>query len=239
MINSLPTILPLLADLLALLLFLPLTAPLAQQFQKLSFFNSLLVGAFFVVFCFAVYGIKKLQLAPGGHRPPWILAFTEKRRLQAFLGILFALFLALAIGYVTGFLDSVAGLNRTVLDEPSVTLYLLITPASWFGIALIYMLVLSSPMKSTVIPASSRFAAVTLFSALGVSAMAACTVAIFQAVAIRFAYPGTVLAGILLYLLFLLLFLPPRLHYAAAAGRPATVLTFMLLLVFFVASIGA
>ena len=217
---------PFLADLAGLGLTFLLLPSLYRRFQLLSFVNSLLLGAIFGLFCLAVYGIKKLRPALSGPKP-------LPRRPLAGLGVLFAFFITLAITYVVGFLDSVVDLDRGLLDEPSATMYLLLTPASWFGLALIYMLLLSAPIEVSVRPHSGRYVAVTLLALSGVNLMAVASTAVLQALRARFQPGAPYLSAGLTLSLFLLLFAPPRLLYLVKQRHPlSAVPSFLLLLVY-------
>lgn len=217
---------PILADFTGLALASLLLPPLTARFAQLGFVNSVIMGLLFVLFCLSVYGIKKLEDDVQGRQPvaPFLL---EKRTLGA-LGVLFALFLSLATAYVVGFLDSVVAINRGLLDEPSVTIYLLLTPASWFGLALIYLLVLSSDVEATVGADEYRYPVVSFLSLSGVNLMLVAATAVWQALWSRFTFVG----GAALFLAFnsvlnLFLFAPPRLSYLTKNPRWAAVLTWV------------
>lgn len=201
----------LLADLLAFALLFWLLPPLSAQFQNLGFMNTVLMGLFFLIFCAATVGLKKLRVAPSGLAMPQ--ALLEKRFL-AVLGVITALAISIATAYIAGFLDSVIAVNRGLLDEPSVALYLLLTPASWFGIALIFMLILTTETEATIEPTTARYGLVSFLSLLGVNLMGVVIAATWAAVWARFT---TVQAGVfvlaLQFLLFLLLLGAPRLIY--------------------------
>jgi len=221
-----------LADLLAFALALWFLPQLSQQFENLTFFNSVLMGIFFLIFCFSVYGMKKLRaIVPAGMTiPPFLL----EKRLLSVLGVFFALTISAAIAYVVGFLDSVVAINRGLLDEPSVTIYLLLTPASWFGLALIYMLVLSSETEPAVKPSTLRYGIVSLLSLLGINVMGLAFVAVWQAVWARFSTVQVGTTALLLNLiLFLLLLGPPRLIYTARVRQVIPIATFLLLIAYF------
>lgn len=222
----------LLADLLAFALALWFLPQLSQQFQNLAFFNSVLMGIFFLIFCFSVYGIKKLlPITLSGMTIPSLLL---EKRLLSILGVFFALTISAAVAYVVGFLDSVVAINRGLLDEPSVTIYLLLTPASWFGLALIYMLVLSSETEPGVEPSTLRYGIVSLLSLLGINMMGLAFVAVGQAVSARFdTVPASATALLLNLLLFLLLLGPPRLIYTARVRQIIPIASFLLLIAYF------
>lgn len=219
------------ADLTGFALALWLLPPLSQQFQNLGVINSVLMGLFFVLFCLAVFGLRKLRLTTmTGASVPAIL--LEKQTLGA-LGVLFALAISTATAYVVGFLDSVVAINRGLLDEPSITIYLLLTPASWFGLALIYVLVLTNETEPTVEPASGRYWAVSLLSLAGVNLMGVAFAAVWQALWHRFTgVQGATLLIALNFLLYLLLVGPPRLIYFSRSRSVLSLLSLIPFLLF-------
>jgi hypothetical protein len=230
---------PLVADMLALLLawwLLPLLSSRFQLQQDVQGFgNTVIIGGFFLLFCLAVYGIKKLK--PEQART-WedTLTFLSHKHVMAVLAVFFALVLSIATAYVAGFLDSVIAINRGLLDEPSVTIYLLLTPASWFGLALVYMLILTAPpgepmprKEGTIEPRTVRYLLISVFGLVGVSLMAIVLTAVWQAVWARFVAPPEPTIAIMLNLaLYLLLFLPPRLIYLGKLPREAAPTVFAL-----------
>jgi hypothetical protein len=224
---------PFLADLIGVALAYLLLAPLSARLHDLDFINSIILGFAFLLFCLAVYALKKL--APAAEalaRRPWA-RYTAQKRPLAVLGVFFAFALTLAIAYVVGFLDSVIGVNRFLMDEPAVALYLLLTPASWFGLSLIYMLLLSTEVVQTVQPGHARYALLSLLGLSGVNLMAVVFTAVGDALWLRFTPPaGIYFFAILNFLLYLLLFGPPRLIYEAKQRQPWGVLTFLPLLLY-------
>src|SRR5690554_2785650 len=204
---------PLLADALALLLSWWLLPLLSTRFQQFGFGNTVIMGAFFLPFCLAVYGIKKLKPQQA---ITWedTLTFLSHKHIMAALAVFFALVLSIATAYVAGFLDSVVVINRGLLDEPSVTIYLLLTPASWFGLALIYLLVLTNETEPTVQPSSVRYYGATLLSLVGVNLMGVVFTAVWQALWQRFTgVQGATFFIALNFVLYLFLLGPPRLIY--------------------------
>lgn len=215
------------ADLLGFALVLLLMPQISRQFQNLSFFNSVLMGIFFVLFCLSVFGLKKLRQT-STVSAEFSSRFLQKRTLSV-LAVFFALSISTATAYVVGFLDSVVAINRGLLDEPAVTIYLLLTPASWFGLALIYMLVLTNESEASVEPTAVRYGLVSLLGLIGVNFMGLVFAAVWQAVWTRFSsvQSATVPMVLVLFVLFLLLLGPPRLIYLSRNPQLASVLTFL------------
>ena len=231
--RTMRTLIPFLADLIGVGLAFLLLSPLAHRLQELAIFNSVLLGLAFLLFCLAVYALKKLSPAAGAPAERASIAGILARRPLSVLGVFFALVFTLAIAYVVGFLNSVVGVNRFLLDEPAVTIYLLLSPASWFGLSLIYMLLLSSDTEQTVQPGNGRYALFSLLGLGGVNLMAVVFTAVGNAFWARFGVPDAVyLTALLTFLLYLLLFLPPRLLYEAKQPRPWGLVTFLPLLLY-------
>lgn len=180
--------------LVAAILWLP---ALAGQFARLTFVNSVYLGLFFLLFLLAINVFRRLRPAP------WL----HDRRMLLLAGF-FAFALSTAVGYSVGFLDSVANMNREIMDEPSVTIYLLLSPASWLGLSLIYVLLLSTESEAR--PWRPLRAFLALVAANGMAiALAAVARAFWQ----RFDPADAWLPILATLLLALLLFAPPRLIY--------------------------
>ena len=213
-------LIPFLADLMGVGLAFLLLPVLTDRFQELAFVNSIILGLVFLLFCLAVYALKKLAPVVPANEPRPAGLLLQKRSLTV-LGVFFALIFTLAVAYAVGFLDSVIGVNRFLLDEPAVTIYLLLTPASWFGLSLIYMLLLSSETEQTVQPGSARYPLFSLLGLIGVNLMAVAFTAVWGAFWMRFDTPaGIYLLFLVIFLLYVLLFSPPRLLYQTKQSRP-------------------
>lgn len=227
----------LLADLGGFALTILLLDPLRRQFQHLSVVNSVWMGVFFVLFCVAVGTLKKLQPTSSGKASvPGIL--FEKQILGAF-GVIFALSISTATAYVVGFLDSVVAINRGLLDEPSITIYLLLTPASWFGLALIYVLVLTNKTEPTIKPSSARYFIVSFLSLAGVNLMGVLFTAVWQALWQRFTSVQEITLFIAInFILYLFLLGPPRLIFLSRSRSVISLLSFIPIL-FYLAFLAA
>lgn len=229
------------ADLVGVGLALLLLSPLTARLEEMAFVNSIILGLFFLLFCLAVYALKKLApVRSAAPAPPVVRLLLEKRPLTV-LGVVFALVYSLAIAYAVGFLDSVVGVNRFLLDEPAVTVYLLLTPASWFGLSLIYMLLLSGETEETVPADSGRYGFLSLLGLSGINLMGVALAAVGSAVWARVdPAGGSTLVIVVAFLLYLLLLGPPRLIYQAKQPRPwwLGLVTFIPLLLYLAWSVG-
>jgi hypothetical protein len=162
--------------------------------------------------------LKRLRPAP------WL-----RDRRVLFLAGFFAFMLSTAVGYSVGFLDSVANMNREVMDEPSVTIYLLLSPASWLGLSLIYVLLLSTESEARPWSPLRAFLALAAVNAVAI-ALAAVARAFWLRVAPESAWLPMLVTLVLAFLLFAL----PRLIYLGRdeAARPAALLGWLSLLGF-------
>lgn len=196
------------ADALGLVAAILLLPALARQFARLTFVNSVYLGGFFLLFLLAIDVLRRLRPAP------WL----RDRRLL-FLAGFFAFVLSTAVGYSVGFLDSVANMNREILDEPSAAIYLLLSPAAWLGLSLIYVLLLTTESEARPWRPLRAFLAL-----VAVNAMALALAAVARAFWLRLALGNVWLPILATLLLALLLFVPPRLIYLGkeeAARLPA------------------
>lgn len=196
------------ADALGLAAAILLLPALAWQFARLTFANSVVLGIFFLLFLLGIDVLRRLRPAP------WL-----RDRRMLFLAGLFAFVLSTAVAYSVGFLDSVANMNREILDEPSAAIYLLLSPAAWLGLSLIYVLLLTT--QSEVRPWQPLRAFLAL---MAVNLMALALVAVARAFWLRLALGSAWLPFLATLLLALLLFVPPRLIYLGkdeAARLPA------------------
>lgn len=201
--------------LVAAILWLP---ALAEQFARMTFVNSVYLGGFFLFFLLGINVFRRLRPAP------WL-----RDRRMLFLAGFFAFMLSTAVGYSVGFLDSVAGMNREIMDEPSVTIYLLLSPASWLGLSLIYVLLLSTESEA------QPWRPLRAFLALAAAnAMAIALAAVARAFWLRLDPANGWLPILATLALALLLFAPPRLIYLGKEGaaRPPALLAWLSLFLF-------
>lgn len=194
-----------LADVVGLGLFVWLAPLLEAQFEVEQFVNSVWIGVAFVLFVVGVNGLKKLE--PSGGVWPWWLAVFFQQRTLGVLGVVFCVVLTVLIGIVVGFWRSSLNLDQTILDEWSVSLYLLLTPASWLGVAGIYVLMLVTDTVPSIVQGSARYGRTAFLGLVAINVMV-------MVVLVGFVPAGSSLSTFLLFIpLFLLLFLPPRLIY--------------------------
>ena len=219
---------PLIADGLGVLFLFWVTPPLLAQFSDKVFINSVIIGGFFALFCWAVVLIRRLQNGPGGidlNRYKWWLVG---------LSLPFIFFVIWGIADVIGFLDSVLVINNALLDEAGATIYLLITPASWLTIGLIYSAILAFEMEQTAPRTTIRHFLYATLGLSGVNLMIAVVMAYWGVLWQRSAPAGSPVASLLWLLpLFLLLFGPPRLVYLARRPHWLPLLTFLGLMAFY------
>lgn len=195
----------LLADAIGVGLFVWLSPLLEGQFRIEQFMNSVWIGLAFLLFIFGVNGIKKLEPMSNG-LPAWLRSLFQQRTL-GILGGIFAIALTILVGIVVGFWRSSINLDQTLLDEWAVSLYLLLTPASWLGVASIYVLLLVSETEPSVESGTNRYGRNAFLGLLAINVM-------IIVVLVGFVPAGSSSTTLLLFIpLLLILFLPPRLIY--------------------------
>lgn len=195
----------LIADIAAILALLFVFPGVAERFKDPSGSNALLLSLGFLLFCFAVYWLRRLKPAAGGEED-W-----ASRRWRAGLAIFFALTMSLAIAWQLGFFESGLEVDTRDLGEGGSAVYFVFAPGAWLGFAMIYVLVLAFSVTPR-IETSNRWRSLGAgLSLLAVNGMLLLLVA--QASAL---FAGQTLFWLpLLFIWFVGLFAPPRLLYAA------------------------
>ena len=193
-------LLPLLADLLGIVLYMLLLPHLVSAFRQPSVMNTLLVGAVYLLFCGAVYLLRR--------QPP--RTATSHQWLLAALATNFGFFVLYMMADGAGFFDNLDRLDGT----PGTGMVLGIT----LGAGLLLVLVFLYPvlLSIDIRPAAEATVGRHFLSLLGINLMILVTAAYWQvAFAGAEAYEGLALGGKLLiflvvYLFFLLFFAAPR-----------------------------
>ena len=218
------TILPLLADAAGiggLTLLLPL---LSAQFADPSTINVLIISGVFVVYCTAVYLIRKLEPAADAERvsrlPNWLTQIITMRLLAIF----FALALAVLFLQQLGYWDSIFVVDDRILGAGESSSFFVYGPGAWIGASLFYVLVLSASVRVTIEEGSRNYAGLALLGLLGVNGMLLLGTAVLHSTNLFSGWLGMVGAFVLL----LLLFGPPRIWYLVK--RPSLLATFSYLI---------
>lgn len=197
---------------------------LTARFQTLSAVNAALIGGAFVLFCIAVYLLKKLTPLPDQARPHgWPLSPTAQRLFGVLFGVAMTLFLAHQLGYLALILE----VDDRVLGAGESSAFFVFAPGAWLGLALIYVLVLSSTAAPRFDRTTTRFHWMAFIGLLGVNGMAILVAAELNS---AFAAIHPLSQAVVILLLLYLLFLPPRLVYQARQRHPVGLISFSLLL---------
>ena len=200
---------PLIADLVGALLLVTVVPLLVAQFSVYQGANAIWLTLIFALFCVSVSGTKRLQPAAGALDP------LRYKRLLIAAGVLFVLLLTWAIIDTWGYTQGVANMTNAVVNEGEATTYLLV-PATWIGIGLVYVLVLTQPAPATVAPGTPRFLLLATASLLGINVMLVAFTAYWAVVVSRMAPAGGHVGWLLLIFTALAaLFLPARIYYYA------------------------
>lgn len=208
---------PLLADLAGALLLWTVTPLLVAQLAVYKGANAIWLTLIFGLFCVAVSGTKRLRAPEGAWDP------LRYKKLLTGAAVLFVLLLTWAIIDTWGYTQGVANMTNAVVNEGEATTYLLV-PATWIGIGLIYVLVLTQPTPQTVVPGTPRFLLLATASLLGINIMLVAFTAYWGVVVSRLAPAGGgVITLLLLFLTLAALFLPARVYYFARFGAAAYV----------------
>ncbi|WP_420640675.1 hypothetical protein [Candidatus Leptofilum sp.] len=221
-------ILPLLVDgagVAAMILLLP---TLSAQFAEASTINVLLLSGAFVLYCLAVYLIRKLEPAADAERasrlPTWLTGTLTMRLLAIFFS------LALAVEFLQqfGYWDSIFVVDDRVLGAGESASFFVYGPGAWIGASLFYVLVLSASVRVTIEELSRNYVGLALLGLLGVNGAVLMGTAVLQSTQFFSGWLGMIGA----FGLLLLLFLPPRVWYLAKRPSLLTTASYLALLGF-------
>lgn len=215
---------PVAADVLSVALYLLVLPRLVTVLQRPGLLNALLIGGVYLLFCGAVYLLRR--------QPP--AAATGHRGILAALGVTFSLFVTYMMADSAGFFANVEQLDPT----PGVGMMAAITGGAvvWLALVALYPVLLSVEVA----PVGAGTAGRHFLSLLGVNLMILVTAAYWQ---VFFAGTepyeglgpgGKALIFLVVYLFFLLFFAAPR--TLAFLKRPtlAALASFLLQTAFYV-----
>lgn len=225
---SILLILPLLADAAGISVAAWLLPSLAAQFANLSTINVLTLGGAFVVYCTAVYLIRKLEPAADAERISRLPAWLTGTRVMRPLAIFFALGLAVIFLQQFGYWESIFVVDDRVLGAGESSSFFVYGPGAWIAASLFYVLVLSASVRVTIEEESGSYAALALLALLGVNAMVVLGTAVLQSTTFFTGWLGA-LGG---FVLLVLLFVPPRLWYLVKRPSLLAALSYLALLLF-------
>ena len=220
------TILPILADAAgagAAILLLP---TLAELLAEPGTINVLLLGGAFVVYCTAVYLIRKLEPSADAERVSRLPTWLTQTMTMRLLAIFFALALAAELMQQFGYWESVLVVDDRVLGAGESAAFFVYAPGAWIGASLFYVLVLSASVRVTIEVGSRNYAGLALLGLLGVNGMLLLGTAVLQSTQFFSGWLGTIGA----FGLLVLLFLPPRVWYLAKRPSLLAALSYLVLL---------
>lgn len=219
---------PLLADGIALGLHILLLPALTAQMVDHAAVNVLLLAGFYLLFCSAVYLIRKLEPAAGEPALPQRL---QSRPLRGALAVLFGVVMMLAISAQLGYLDSLLTASARQLGEGGAAVFFVLAPGAWLGFSLFYILILISDFETTIRRDSANYGRVAFFALLAVNTMLLVISAQGRVIVQNWVGPGArPLLFPFVFILLLLLFGPTRLLYQTRRPRMEGVITFLALL---------
>ena len=214
------TILPLLADAAGVAGVILLLPTLTALFVEPSTINVLIISGAFVVYCTAVYLIRKLEPAADAERLSRLPAWLAEPLTMRLLAILFSLALAVLFLQQFGYWDSIFVVDDRILGAGESSSFFVYGPGAWIGVSLFYVLVLSASVRVTIEEESRNYSGLALLGLLGVNGMLLLGTAVLQSLNVFSGWLGMSGAFVLLGLLFA----PPRIWYLAK--RPSLLATF-------------
>ena len=214
------TILPLLADAAGVAGVILLLPTLTALFVEPSTINVLIISGAFVVYCTAVYLIRKLEPAADAERLSRLPAWLADPLTMRLLAILFSLALAVLFLQQFGYWDSIFVVDDRILGAGESSSFFVYGPGAWIGVSLFYVLVLSASVRVTIEEESRNYSGLALLGLLGVNGMLLLGTAVLQSLNVFSGWLGMSGAFVLLGLLFA----PPRIWYLAK--RPSLLATF-------------
>ena len=226
--QSFLTILPLLADAVGIAVAAWLLPSLAAQFATLSTINVLILGGAFVVYCTAVYLIRKLEPMADAERVSRLPAWLTATRTMRPLAIFFALAVAVIFLQQLGYWDSIFVVDDRILGAGESSSFFVYGPGAWIAASLFYVLVLSASVRVTIDESSSSYAGLALLALLGVNGMVVLGTAVLQSTTFFTGWLGAIGGLVLLVLLFA----PPRVWYLSKRPSLLAALSYLALLLF-------
>lgn len=213
-----------LIDLLSILLAFWAIPSMRNYFRQTTAINAAVLGGVFVLFCFGVFFIKKLESTRNQESmDQWL---TQRNLTIA--GVLFGIVLAGAFAHQLDYFSLLLEVDDRVLGAGESSAFFVYAPGAWLGAGLIYTLVLSSQKPPRFQANTAVYQRMAVLGLLAVNVMA-----LFMAAElVSLFHHQTMLSGLLALILLLpLLFLPPRLIYLTKRNSQASLLTFIVYLI--------
>lgn len=136
---------------------------LYQLFQNNPTAGGLLLLGLYLLFCFGVNFLRKLQPYPDAnpHRLATLLDFRDKRTAVVLLTLFTITFAIIAQVDLNGFVESTSALGADQFQEVhegEVSLYFMFGPAFlWLAVAFFYLVVMITNVEETTIPATPAY----------------------------------------------------------------------------------
>jgi hypothetical protein len=222
------TISPPLADAVGVAGAVLLLPALSAQMATISTINVLIIGGTFILFCTAVYIIRKLEPTANADRLSRVPSWLTQTITMRLLAILFALTLAVLFLQQLGYWESIFVVDDRVLGAGESASFFVYAPGAWIGVSLFYLLVLSSSVRVTIEETSPNYAGLALLGLLGINGMLLLGTAVLQATAFFNGWLG--LVGAFIWLL--LLFAPPRIWFLTKRPSLLATISYLILLFF-------
>ena len=207
---------------LAVLLLPGLTAQMREQTTG----NVLLLVLFFILFCVAVYLVRKLEPEMGRQLIPdsWVAP-----RLLRILAILFGTMMMILALDQFEYWDLIFIVDDRELGAGESSAFFVYGPGAWLGAALFYVLVLSAGVRPTIAVGSPRYQTIAALSLLVINGMVLMGTAVLAAAFTRWQLAPW-LSAVLLPLTVVAFWGPPRLWYLVKRPSIPPILSYLLLL---------
>ncbi|WP_420629351.1 hypothetical protein [Candidatus Leptofilum sp.] len=220
------TILPILADAAGAAAMILLLPTLVAQFAEPATINVLILSGAFVVYCTAVYLIRKLEPAADAGRVSRLPAWLTQTLTMRVLAILFSLAFVVELLRQFGYWDSIFVVDDRILGAGESASFFVYGPGALIGSALFYVLVLSASVRVTIEDASRNYAGLVLLGLLMVNGAVLVGTAVLQSIPLFNGWLGMIGAFVLL----ILLFLPPRIWYLSKRPSLLAAISYLALL---------
>ncbi|VAW43010.1 hypothetical protein MNBD_CHLOROFLEXI01-1778 [hydrothermal vent metagenome] len=222
------TILPLLADAVGVAGVIFLLPALSAQMATISTINVLIIGGMFVLYCTAVYIIRKLEPTANADRVSRIPEWLTQTITVRLLAIGFALALAVLFLYQLGYFNAIFVVDDRIMGAGESSAFFVYGPGSWIAVSLFYVLVLSGSVRVTIEESSRNYVGLTLLGLLGINGMLLLGTAVLHSTALFSGWLG----GVMAFGLLLLLFAPPRIWFLQKRPSLLATVSYLGLLLF-------
>lgn len=183
----------------------------------------LLIG--FIIYCLAVYLLKRLEPAATPEKTPVWLDWLLQPRILRLLGAAFALLFTTLVAMQLGYFDAIFQIDVRELGSGESASLLTYAPGAWLAGFLIYLLILGSAAPPTILHTNGRYLLWQTLGLVGVNGVVLLVTAVLAAYNLSWAW------ALPLLLIFIVMFAPPRLVYWQKRPSALSLLTFAAFLV--------